>query len=147
MTVMLPILSGLILALSLTTANAQSPKDAETAIRAVVNLYATGTYEGDRVKLEQVFHPKAVMNGYLMGKLMLDASPKLFIEDVAQMQMKKSGMPYDLTIEYIDIDHKIASVVARETGFPEGASFSNYFHLIDDGSGWKIISKAFYGKR
>lgn len=114
----------------------------ESNIREVIELYTVGTYEGDAEKLQQSFHPKAVMNGYLMGDLML-ATPEPFIEEMQKAPIKNATTDYNGEITYLDIAGKVATVTLKETGFPGGLSFTNYFHLIDDGSGWKIISKTF----
>ena len=55
----------------------------------------------------------AVMNGYLAGQPML-ATPQPFIDEMQRAPLKAGGK-----------------------------EFTNHFHLIDDGSGWKIISKLF----
>ncbi|RLA05117.1 MAG: hypothetical protein DRQ47_01990 [Gammaproteobacteria bacterium] len=114
----------------------------EAKIRKIMELYTIGTYEGDANKLHQSFHPKAVMNGYLMGELMI-ATPDPFIEEMCKAPIKNATTDYKGEITYIDIAGKVATVILKEIGFPGGLSFTNYFHLIDDGSGWKIISKAF----
>lgn len=118
----------------------------EAKIRAVIDLYTQGTYEGDADKLRQSFHPNAVMNGYLVGQLML-TTPEPFIAQMENAPIKDTDADYRPEITDIAIDGQVASVTLKETGFPGGVRFTNYFHLIDDGSGWKIISKAFFGQQ
>ena len=114
-------------------------------IKDVIQRYTEGTFEGNAEKLNQVFHANAVMNGFLMGKLML-ATPKPFIDDMEKLQLKTLGSEYQSDITNIDINGKIASVVLTESGFPNNLRFTNYFHLIHDGDEWKIISKTFCSK-
>ena len=114
-------------------------------IKNVIQRYTEGTFEGNAEKLNQVFHANAVMNGFLMGKLML-STPKPFIEDMEKLQLKTQGLAYQSNITGIDIDGKVASIVLTESGFPGNVSFTNYFHLIYDDDQWKIISKTFCSK-
>jgi hypothetical protein len=76
---------------------------------------------------------------------LLMPSPEPFITEVCKQPMKESRFAYNPVISELNIDEKIASAKLAET-YPDGMRFTNYFHLIDDGSGWKIISKVFTGK-
>ncbi|WP_435274737.1 nuclear transport factor 2 family protein [Psychrobium sp. nBUS_13] len=111
------------------------------AVKQVIALYTQGTFEGDTDKLNRAFHPNAVMNGSLRGKMVL-ATPKRFIESMGKLKLNTTGAKYDAKITHIEVDGKVATVTLKETGLSK-SSFTNFFHLIDDGSGWKIISKAF----
>ncbi|MAM70275.1 MAG: hypothetical protein CMP91_03915 [Gammaproteobacteria bacterium] len=115
----------------------------EEKIKQILDLYTEGTYEGDADKLQASFHEKAVMNGYL-GEHLLLATPEPFIAEVCKQPMKDSGFAYNPVISALNIDEKVATATLEET-YPDGMRFTNFFHLIDDGSGWKIISKAFIG--
>lgn len=114
----------------------------ESQIREVVRLYTEGTYEGSTEKLGRCFHEKAVMNGYLQDQPIL-GTPEPFIQQLQANPVKDAGTDYQWEISGLDIDGQVATVILKETGFPGGISFTNYFHLIDDGAGWKIISKTF----
>ena len=113
----------------------------EAEIRKVIELYTQGTYEGEAAKLEESFHEKAVMNGYLGGQLLM-ATPEPFIAEVCKAPMNQSDFDYSPVVTEMSIEGKVATVTLVET-YPDGMSFTNYFHLIDDGNGWKIISKLF----
>lgn len=115
--------------------------DQEANIRKVIELYTQGTYEGDAEKLNESFHEKAVMNGYLGGQLLL-ATPEAFITEICKSPMNQTGFNYSPIVTELSIEDKVATVTLVET-YPDGMSFTNYFHLIDDGKGWKIISKTF----
>jgi hypothetical protein len=134
--------TAIVLALAGAATAAQESDGAEVAVRAVMKLYTDGTFEGDAGKLRQAFHPKAVMNGYLQGRPTL-GGPEPFIARMERSRMKDSGAPYKPEIAHLEIQGKVAQVTLNERGFMGNGEFTNYFHLIDDGSGWKIISKTF----
>ena len=113
----------------------------EDKIRQVIELYTQGTYEGNASKLEESFHEKAVMNGYLGGQLLL-AAPDVFITEICKSPMNQTDFDYNPIVTELSIEDKVATVTLVET-YLDGMSFTNYFHLIDDGNGWKIISKTF----
>jgi len=115
--------------------------DQEANIRKVIELYTQGTYEGNADKLNESFHEKAVMNGYLGGQLLL-ATPKVFINEICKSPMNQMDFDYSPIVTELSIEDKVATVTLVET-YPDGMSFTNYFHLLDDGNGWKIISKTF----
>ncbi|MGB0836314.1 MAG: nuclear transport factor 2 family protein [Psychrobium sp.] len=125
---------------ALMTWSAQA-KDEEAAVRAVIDLYTQGTFEGDTDKLTRAFHVNAVMNGSLRGKIVL-ATPKRFIESMGKLKLNTTGAKYQAKITHLEVDGKVATVTLKEQGLGE-TDFTNFFHLINDGSGWKIISKAF----
>ncbi|MGB1298932.1 MAG: nuclear transport factor 2 family protein [Psychrobium sp.] len=125
---------------ALMTWSAQA-KDEEAAVRAVIDLYTQGTFEGDTDKLTRAFHVNAVMNGSLRGKIVL-ATPKRFIESMGKLKLNTTGAKYQAKITHLEVDGIVATVTLKEQGLGE-TDFTNFFHLINDGSGWKIISKAF----
>jgi len=115
--------------------------DQEANIRKVIELYTQGTYEGNADKLNESFHEKAVMNGYLGSQLLL-ATPEVFINEICKSPMNQTDFDYSPIVTELSIEDKVATVTLVET-YPDGMSFTNYFHLLDDGNGWKIISKTF----
>lgn len=116
--------------------------ESEAEIRQVIELYTQGTYEGNADKLEASFHDKAVMNGYLGGQLLM-ASPDIFIAEICKSPMKNvENFDYSPVVTEMSIEDQVAIVNLVET-YPDGMSFTNFFHLINDGNGWKIISKTF----
>ena len=137
---------GVLLAWLLTCAIAfaQAPNPETVRIAEVIELYTEGTYEGDGGKLRSVFHERAVMQGYL-GDELITQSPAQFIEGMERLRMRDSGAEYWSSVVSVEVEGRVAAVTLAETGFPGGMSFTNYFHLIDDGTGWKIISKTFIG--
>jgi hypothetical protein len=118
----------------------------EESIRNIIQQYIDGTFEGDGNKLRNCFHHLAVMNGYLDGKLMMGA-PESFIQQVESMpSMREGGIDYKAEISAIDITGHVATATLTETGFAGQMDFVDYFHLINDGDSWKIISKNFTTK-
>jgi hypothetical protein len=95
-------------------------------VRQVVQRYIDGSYSGDVDVLRKVFHPKALMAGYLQGQ-----------------PMAESGAPYKAEIKSVDVAGSIANVILVETGFFGVMSFTDYFHLLKEHGKWKIISKTF----
>jgi len=81
------------------------------------------------------------MNGYLGGQLLL-ATPEVFINEICKSPMNQTDFDYSPIVTELSIEDKVATVTLVET-YPDGMSFTNYFHLLDDGNGWKIISKTF----
>ena len=137
-------LRGILLTLFLTCAIAFAQAPEAVRIAEAIELYTQGTYEGDGEKLRSVFHERAVMHGYFDDEFIAE-SPAAFIESVEGLRMRDSGAEYRSSIVSMEIEGRVAAVTLGETGYPGGMSFTNYFHLIDDGTGWKIISKTFTG--
>lgn len=94
--------------------------------------------------LKKVFHPSAIMTGYMGPDLMI-ATPTPFIEDVgSQPAMKDSGAPYKAEITHLVVTGNIAEATVYETGFFGDGTLEDHFHLIKDTEGqWKIVSKCF----
>ena len=112
------------------------------AVREVVEQYVKGTYQADVELLRSCFHPKAVMNGYLVEQCVL-ATPEPFFQDVgSKPSFSSTNSPYRGEIVAIDVVGNVANVILKETGFG-GMAFTNYFHLIREDQAWTIISKTF----
>ena len=128
------------------TANQPAYSSEETEVRQVIQDYIDGTYEGDTVLLAATFHPSAVMNGYVGDQLMM-GSPKPFIDNVGKKPLKTAETNYSAEILGIAVKGRVAAVELKESGFHGNATFTNFFHLIHDGSRWTIVSKTFYGAK
>lgn len=115
----------------------------EAAVRKVIDKYMEGTFKADVETLKGCFHANAVMNGYL-GEMFLKGSPEPFFSDIgSKPSMESGGVPYKGEIVSLEIQGKVASVTLTEQGFPNGMSFVNYFHLVEDNGNWEITSKTF----
>ncbi len=118
-------------------------RTAEVAsVRAVIDQYVEGSAAGDAVLLESLFHPNAVMMGYMRGQLM-DGSPRPFFDLVgSQPSLRSQGTNYSAEVVSIQVDGDIATVTLLEDGF-FGMSFVDHFHLVRSGDRWLIASKLF----
>jgi hypothetical protein len=115
----------------------------ENDVKARMQKYIDGTYNGDADMLRQCFYPQAVMNGYLNNEMVL-RDPEPFFQEIANNpSMVESGVPYKGEIASIDVVGNIASTTVKETGFTGVMKFTKYFHLIKVEGEWKIISKIF----
>ena len=113
------------------------------AVRAVMERYVEAVYKADVATLRELFHPAAVMSGYL-GDTLLAGSPEPFLLDVGgRPSMRSTGAPYTSQILDVNASSRTASLRLEETGFFGVASFVNYFHLLKVGDEWKIVSKTF----
>jgi hypothetical protein len=113
------------------------------AVRAVMERYVEAAFKADVNTLRGLFHPAAVMSGYL-GDNLLAGSPEPFLLDVGgRPSMESTAAPYKADILDIHASSLTASLRLEETGFFGVASFVNYFHLLKVDGEWKIVSKTF----
>lgn len=111
-------------------------------VRAVIEQYIKGSGTGDVGSLESIFHPNAVMFGYLRGQLM-DGGPKPFFDLVgSQPSLQSQGADYRAEIASIRVDGDVATATLIEDGF-FGMSFTDRFHLVRTDGRWLIVSKLF----
>lgn len=82
------------------------------------------------------------MNGCLNGQLLL-ATPAPCIEEMRKAPLQDAGAPYRWETTDLQVAGQVASATLKESGFPDGSGFTNYFHLLEDGDGWRIVSKLF----
>lgn len=117
--------------------------EAETAVRAVLDKYADAVYHADVKTLKSTFHPQACMNGYLGDKLLL-GTPEPFLADIADHPpMAETGSPFKAVFSGIHVSGRTATATLHESGFFGTGNFVNYFHLLNEGGEWKIVSKTF----
>jgi hypothetical protein len=113
------------------------------AVRAVLERYVDATFRADLEGLRSTFHPEAFMAGYL-GDALIVGSPESFFADIgSRPAMATTGAPYEADIADIHVAGRVASARVEESGFFGQTGFINYFHLLDVGGGWKIVSKTF----
>lgn len=116
----------------------------EEKVKNVVQKYIKGTYTADIDMLKGVFHPNAIMTGYMGADLMI-GTPEPFIEDIqSNKSMKELQSPYEAKITHLEVTGNIAEATVYETGFFGEGVLEDHFHLLKDKDGeWKIISKCF----
>ncbi len=115
----------------------------QDAVRSVLQAYSDATYRGDVDLLKSLFHPKAVMNGFLNGQIGLGGPEPFFDQLAANPSMESAGAPYRAEITDIAVTDAIASGAVHETGFAGTMAFTNYFHLIKQDGRWLIVSKTY----
>ena len=112
-------------------------------MRAVLERYVDATSRADVESLRSVFHPVALMAGYL-GDDLIVGDPEPFFSDLgSHPSMAETGAPYEAAIVDIHVAGRIASARVEESGFFGATSFVNYFHLLEIKGEWKIVSKTF----
>jgi hypothetical protein len=117
--------------------------DGAAEARAVMERYVDAVYKADVETLRSLFHPAAVMSGYL-GDTLLAGSPEPFLADVVgRPSMESTGAPYKAHMMDVHASSLTASLRLEETGFFGVANFVNYFHLLKVDGEWKIVSKTF----
>ncbi len=109
------------------------------AVKAVVNEYVAGTLARDIARLKAIFHPNAVMSGYL-GPNQLIGSPQPFFDHLAG---NEHGEGYGAEISHVSVVGRTACARLVEENL-YGMSFVNDFHLLNDNGTWVIVSKLFH---
>ena len=112
-------------------------------VREVLQRYIDATYTADIDAFKELFHPSAVMNGFLGGELGM-SGPEPFYEVLsANPSMKAGGVPYEGSIENVDVAGDIACGTIRENGFAGTFQFVNFFHLVRIDGRWWLTSKTY----
>jgi|WetSurMetagenome_2_1015567.scaffolds.fasta_scaffold08774_5 hypothetical protein len=115
----------------------------EAAVKQVLDAYAEAVFKGDAKTLAGIFHPTAVMNGYLGDKLLV-GGPQPFIDDIAgHPAMAESAPDFKWAFSAIHVSGRTATATLHEKGFFGAFDFVNYFHLLKQDGEWKITSKTF----
>jgi hypothetical protein len=118
-------------------------EDGPGAVRAVMERYVEAVYRADVDTLKDLFHPQAVMTGYL-GDDLLIGGPAPFLADLAgRPSMAESNHPYEATISGVEVVSRAATATLVEHGFFGTHSFVNYYHLLLIDGEWRILSKNF----
>ncbi len=113
----------------------------ELAIRAVVNHYFRGTYEGNGELLRQAFYPEVRIIGNIEGKI-VDWNLTEFIARVTAPPTAASKKEkYDKQIVMLDKTGDVAMVKARVAVGP--FLFTDYITLIKTDGRWWIRFKSF----
>ena len=109
----------------------------------VLEAYIEGSRALDAERLRTCFRPDAVMNGYLRGRLLL-GGPEPFFQDIAGM--KAGGVDhsaFSAAVTSLAVNGDIAQGAVRMEKLAGQLDFQDYFHLVRDDDGWRIISKTF----
>jgi hypothetical protein len=112
----------------------------DAAARAVIEEYVAACRIRSVERLERIFHPEALMSGYLMDQRLV-GSTQPFYDAVRNAPAAASG-DYRAEITRVDVAGRVASVTLEEQGFL-GLSFTNYFDLLETEGRWQIVAKTF----
>ena len=110
------------------------------AVRAVMQLYIDGA-DGDAAKLEQAFHPDAMMFGHV-GETRRDMPISAFIKSVGDNGPGLCGKDYRFDLADIKIAGQAAVATLIEQDY-RGCEFINFFTLAQIDGQWKIVSKTY----
>ena len=113
--------------------------DQTASPEAVVDAYALATRTRDIDLLKSIFHPQAVMTGWL-GPDFLHGGPEPFY---GALEANTVGDDYASSTVALTVTDKIATATTEEVNLL-GMSFTNHFQLaqLADGS-WRITAKLF----
>ena len=111
----------------------------EGAIRETINYYIEGMRTHSVEVLKQGFHSQAILCGYLGDELIAAPIEALYEWVGSNPSPVETGEVFGCSILSMEITGRVASAKVRETS-PEG-DFIDYFHLLNDGNGWSIVSK------
>ncbi|MEL7132503.1 MAG: nuclear transport factor 2 family protein [Pseudomonadota bacterium] len=113
--------------------------DPTASPKSVVDAYIKGTATRDVALLKSIFHPDAVMTGWL-GPDMLHGGPEPFY---GALEANEVGPDYNAEVTELRVDDKIATASIVERNLL-GMSFDNHFQIIQlaDGS-WRLSAKLF----
>ncbi|MGI9229350.1 MAG: nuclear transport factor 2 family protein [Gammaproteobacteria bacterium] len=112
------------------------------AVTQVVEEYVAACQAGSVERLQAVFHPNALLSGYMQGAwLMGDLQP--FFDIVSNSPAPSADYSYQ--ISEVTVAGEVASARLDEENYL-GMSFTDFFHLAKVDDRWQIISKAFHVK-
>lgn len=110
------------------------------AILAVLETYTEGARLRDVAALRSIFHPQAVMVGYL-GPDLLMGGPEPFFDAIAANEVAPD---YASAVVSVQVTGATATATVIEDNL-FGLSFVDAFHLIRQPDGrWLITSKLFH---
>jgi hypothetical protein len=111
------------------------------AVRAVIEEYVAACRVRSVDRLKAIFHPDALMSGFLMDQRLL-GSTQPFYDALQHAPADPPGSRYDVEITSVNVTGRIASATLQERGFL-GLDFTDYFHLVEVDGQWQIVSKTF----
>jgi hypothetical protein len=120
-------------------------EDGPGAVRTVMERYVEAVYTADVDALRELFHPQAVMTGYLGDDLLIGTPEPFFLDLAGRPSMAESGHAYEATISGVEVMGRAATAALVEHGFFGAFSFVNFYHLLLIDGEWKIFSKNFSG--
>ena len=113
----------------------------EEAIREVVGLYFTGTYQGDAEQLKKAYHKDVQIFGCIGGKQFVWSLSDFIARVTQKPTAAEKGEKFDKKVLFIDRTQEIAMVKARV--FAAGLYFTDYITLLKTDGRWWIRCKSF----
>lgn len=111
----------------------------ENAIRETINYYIEGMRTHHVDILKQGFHSQAILCGYLGDEMLAAPIEGLYEWVETNPAPAETGEVFECSILSIEQTGRVAAAKMREAG-PDGV-FIDYFHLLNDGNEWRIVSK------
>lgn len=121
-------------------------------IQQALRHYADGVMQGKVELVRSLFHPQAVMSGYMDGHLIL-GSPAPFLNDVEHGPAQESLQHgYRCRLLSVDVFGATATAIFAEdrisVGLPDGSrkvmDIVDSFHFLKIDGCWQIVSKLFH---
>jgi len=119
-----------------------SNAESSRAVEAVIQSYVEACARGDVMALRALFHPSAILSGYLAGELVTGQPEPFFTAVANNPSPRESGLRYETQIDRVYVDGRIATAELRETGYL-GLDFVNHFQLLEIDGQWHIVAKLF----
>jgi Putative lumazine-binding len=117
--------------------------DAIDAIKATVQTYLDGLYEGDAGKIGQAFHEVSHLYSSADGKV-ADLPRDVWLEGVRNRPSPKSqNLGRHDRIVSIDMSGPQTAFVKVECAVPP-RFFTDYLTLLNVGGQWRVVSKVFH---
>jgi len=113
----------------------------ESAVRAILDEYIAACVAGSVERLQAIFHPDALMTGFLAGQHLMGPVEPFY---QAVRNTPPPGSEYHAVVSDIRVAGAIASASISEQGYL-GLDFVDLFHLVRQQGDWKIVSKTFNG--
>jgi hypothetical protein len=120
-------------------ASASESVDDQAAIRATIDDYYLGWYDGDGERMARALHPELAKRGWIRdaaGDLVIEPDTfRTMVEFAAAGEGKQSDpnvRRYDVDVDEIHGDIATARV--------RGVPYVDYLHLVRTADGWRILN-------
>ena len=111
----------------------------ENGISEAINFYAEGMRTGNVEILKKGFHQRAILCGYLGDEMIAAPIEGLYDWVASNPAPSETGENFGCAVLAIEVTGRVAAATVRETSH-EG-DVIDYFHLLNDGNQWLIVSK------
>ena len=112
-------------------------KNAEAAIRAMVDEYFIGLHQGDAVRLAALFHPECVLKTPGLCR----SGDKWLADVLSRPVPHEIGHPWNYQIIWLELEGDQAMVKVN-CPLPHG-HFIDYLGFLYENGAWKIVNKMY----